>query len=94
MKKGLFFGLVLSLLLVLYFAFKTYMFNSQTLDFTLSFHNYLNVILLVGITEEIVIRELILQGINKRLLFGNANLITSFLFLAIHYPIWIYTDNF
>ncbi|EJV75142.1 TPA: CPBP family intramembrane metalloprotease [Bacillus thuringiensis] len=93
-KKGLFFGVVLSLLLGLYFAFETYMLNNQTFDFTLSFNNYLNAILLVGITEEIVFRGLILQEISKRLPFWNANLITAFLFLAIHYPIWIYNGDF
>lgn len=93
-KKGLFFGVVLSLLLGLYFSFETYMFNNQTFNLTLSFDNYLNAILLVGITEEIVFRGLILQEISKRLSFWNANLITSFLFLAIHYPIWIYNGDF
>ncbi|WP_232362172.1 CPBP family intramembrane glutamic endopeptidase, partial [Bacillus thuringiensis] len=41
-----------------------------------------------------VFRGLILQEISKRLPFWNANLITAFLFLAIHYPIWIYNGDF
>lgn len=93
-KKGVFWGVALSLLLGLYFVFKTYMLNNQTFNLILSFDNYLNAILLVGITEEIVFRGLILQEISKRLPFWNANLITSFLFLAIHYPIWIYSGDF
>ncbi|MEI4802291.1 CPBP family intramembrane glutamic endopeptidase [Bacillus sp. FJAT-51639] len=54
----------------------------------------MNGILLVGITEEIVFRGFILQELNKILSFWKANIITSFLFLIIHYAIWIYDGVF
>lgn len=93
-KKGLFWGLVLSLLVGLYFAFETYILNQQSFHFSLSYNDYLNGFIMAGIAEEIVFRGLILQEINKRLAFWKANVITALLFLVIHYPFWIYNETF
>lgn len=93
-KKGLFWGIVLSLLVGLYFALETYILNQQSFHFSLSFNDYLNGFIMAGIAEEIVFRGLILQEINKRLAFWKANVITALLFLVIHYPFWIYNESF
>ena len=93
-KKGVFWGIVLSLLFGLYFAFETYILNQQSFQFSLSFDDYLNGFLMAGIAEEIVFRGLILQEINKKVAFWKANIVTAFLFLVIHYPIWIYNGEF
>ncbi|MGG2016814.1 CPBP family intramembrane glutamic endopeptidase [Bacillus sp. S10(2024)] len=93
-NKGMFWGTFLLLLLGLYFIFEASILNDQPFKFKLSLNNYLNGILLVGITEEIVFRGFILQELNKRLSFWKANIITSFLFLIIHYAIWIYDGVF
>ena len=93
-NKGMFWGISLSLLLGLCFAFEVYILNDQSFNFKLSLNNYMNGILLVGITEEIVFRGFILQELNKILSFWKANIITSFLFLIIHYAIWIYDGVF
>ncbi|MFI8707669.1 lysostaphin resistance A-like protein [Bacillus sp. NPDC077411] len=93
-NKGMFWGISLSLLLGLCFAFEIYILNDQSFNFKLSLNNYMNGILLVGITEEIVFRGFILQELNKILSFWKANIITSFLFLIIHYVIWIYDGVF
>lgn len=93
-KKGILWGIVLSLLLGLYFTFIVYILNEKAFNFKLSLGSYLNGILLVGITEEIVFRGLILQEFNKRLAFWKANIIAAFLFLIVHYPIWIYKGVF
>lgn len=93
-RKGLFYGIGLSLLLGLYFTYQSGRLASGNFDFTLSFDDYLNVFLLAGITEEIVFRGLILQEINKKISFWKANLITSFLFLIIHFPTWMLTGVF
>lgn len=92
-KKGLFWGIVLSLLVGLYFAFETYIFNQQSFHFSLSINDYLNGFVVAGIAEEIVFRGLILQEINKRVAFWKANVITALLFLVIHYPFWIYNES-
>lgn len=93
-KKGLFWGSVLSSLIGLRFAIEVYILNKQAFNFSLPLDSYLNIFLLAGITEEIVFRGLILKEINKRIIFWKANLITALLFLAIHYPIWIYHGEF
>lgn len=93
-KRGLFWGVVLSMMLGLRFAIEVYILNDQTFNFNLSVGDYLNIVLLAGITEEIVFRGLILQQISKRLAFWKSNIITSLLFLTIHYPIWIYAGEF
>lgn len=91
---GLFWGVVLSLLLGLYFAIETYIIKQQSFQFSLSINDYLNGILLAGIAEEIVFRGFILQEINKKVAFGKANVITALLFLVIHYPVWIHNNIF
>ena len=90
--KGLFWGVVLSLLVGFYFSIETYIIHQQSFQFSLSIDDYLNSFIMAGIAEEIVFRGLILQELNKRLAFWKANMITALLFLAIHYPIWIYND--
>jgi uncharacterized protein len=93
-KKGVFWGGLLSLLLGLRFVFEVYVLHKQTFHFALPLDSYLNVFLLAGITEEIVFRGFILQEINKRMSFWKANVITSLLFLVIHYAVWIYNGEF
>ncbi|MED3801279.1 CPBP family intramembrane metalloprotease [Lysinibacillus xylanilyticus] len=93
-KIGLFWGVVLSLLIGLYFAFETYIINQQSFQLSLSIDDYLNGFLMAGIAEEIVFRGLILQEINKKMAFWKANIITALLFLVIHYPVWIYNEIF
>jgi uncharacterized protein len=89
-KKGVFWGIVLSLVFGLYFVAQTYIINKQPFHVSLSLDDYLNTFILAGIIEEMVFRGLILQEINKRLIFWKANLLTALLFVCIHYPIWIH----
>ena len=91
-KKGLLWGIFLSLLLGAFLILEAYLFNGVSFHFSLSFDDYLNTLLMAGLAEEIVFRGLILQELDKRITFWKANLITALLFLVIHYPIWIYND--
>ena len=91
-KKGLLWGIFLSLLLGAFLILEAYLFNGVSFHFSLSFDDYLNTLLMAGLAEEIVFRGLILQELDKRMTFLKANLITALLFLVIHYPIWIYND--
>ncbi|MET4562747.1 membrane protease YdiL (CAAX protease family) [Lysinibacillus parviboronicapiens] len=93
-KRGLFWGISLSILLFLYFAFQVYFLNEESFNFKLSLNNYINGVLLVGVTEEIVFRGLILQELSKRFTFWKANTVTALLFLVVHYGIWIYEGVF
>ena len=49
---------------------------------------WLNTILFVGITEEIVFRGFLLKKLNLYLSFKKAAVISSILFIFIHYPFW------
>ncbi|WP_090633833.1 CPBP family intramembrane glutamic endopeptidase [Neobacillus massiliamazoniensis] len=49
-------------------------------------HFYVDKFFVIGITEEMMFRELILKEINRMMSFWKANVITSLLFLLIHYP--------
>ncbi|MFL0506780.1 CPBP family intramembrane glutamic endopeptidase [Ureibacillus sp. 179-F W5.1 NHS] len=60
----------------------------------IGFDEWLNVFLLVGITEEIVFRGFILNKLMDSFRFWIANTITSLLFVLIHFPIWIYKGLF
>lgn len=66
--------------------------NSIKLD--LEFDEWLNTIIIVGISEEIVFRGFILNKLLERIQFWKANIITSLLFVPIHFPIWMYEGLF
>jgi uncharacterized protein len=91
-KRGLFWGIVLSLLLGICLILEAFIINDASFQFSLTFDDYLNTFIMAGLAEEIVFRGLILQELNKRMAFWKSNVITALLFLAIHYPIWIYND--
>lgn len=91
-KEGVFWGILLSLLLGAGLILEAFLFDGVSFHFSLSFDDYLNTVLMAGLAEEIVFRGLILQEFNKKLAFWKANIMTALLFLVIHYPIWIYND--
>jgi len=94
LQKGLLWGFGLSALLGLWFTIQAYVLNGGGFHFNVSFDRFLNVFLLVGLTEEIVFRGLLLQALAKRLPFWKANVAAALLFLVIHYPIWLYQGTF
>ena len=54
----------------------------------LDLYTFINTILLAGIAEEIVFRVFLLKKLWTNLSFKIAIIITSLLFVFIHYPIW------
>lgn len=60
----------------------------------LSIDIWINVIILAGFTEEILFRGFLLQKLSNLISFWKANIISAFLFLLIHFPAWIYHENF
>lgn len=87
-KKGLKWALWISVTLGAYFVVVKLMLLKNDLNLNLSFNVWLNHILLVGLTEEIVFRGFILRKLMEKLSFWKANGHTSLLFVAIHLPIW------
>ncbi|TDX96806.1 UNVERIFIED_CONTAM: hypothetical protein BJ099_12038 [Lysinibacillus xylanilyticus] len=56
-KMGLFWGVVLSLLIGLNFAFETYIIKQQSFQFSLSIDDYLNGFLMAGIEGFVTVRS-------------------------------------
>jgi membrane protease YdiL (CAAX protease family) len=50
-------------------------------------------VLFVGILEEIPFRGFLLQKLQNRTGFLTANIITTVMFIVIHYPIWVSTGT-
>jgi len=53
----------------------------------------LTTVLFAGLTEEIFFRGWILNALVKKMDFLYANIITSFVFLLLHYPYWFAQGN-
>ncbi|HGA1022349.1 TPA: lysostaphin resistance A-like protein [Bacillus cereus] len=94
LRRGVVWGILLSLLVGIRFTIEIYLINHQSFHFILPLNSYLNVFLLAGLTEEIVFRGFILNELQKRFLFWIANGITAVLFLVVHYPVWLYRGEF
>lgn len=92
-RNGLKWAGWVSLILLFYYVINLTVLKSN-LDFQLDFHDWLNVVLLVGITEEIVFRGFLLRKLMDSYRFWIANTITSLLFVSIHFPIWFYKGLF
>jgi membrane protease YdiL (CAAX protease family) len=63
-------------------------------DFTLNRHLWWNVIIFVGLTEEVVFRGFILQKIEGISNFWIANIMTTILFTCMHVPYWILIHHY
>lgn len=82
-----------SLVLLFYLVINLIVLNNN-IDIQIGFNGWLNTILLVGITEEIVFRGFLLRKLMDSFRFWIANTITSLLFVSIHFPIWFYKGLF
>ena len=92
-KKGLRWVSWVSLVFVLYFLLNLTVLKND-IDFQMGFSKWLSTILLVGVTEEIVFRGFLLRKLMDTYKFWIANIITSLLFVSIHFPIWLYKGLF
>jgi membrane protease YdiL (CAAX protease family) len=85
-------GLAASCLIILFHLlmkklfFSHFYFNPSFTFFTID--NWISGVILVGFTEEVLFRGYFLQRLEGYYSFEIANLLTSLLFLCIHFPIW------
>ncbi|MEK3660129.1 CPBP family intramembrane glutamic endopeptidase [Paenibacillus sp. FSL F4-0236] len=86
-------GWVSLALILFYFVINLIVLNNN-IDFQIGFNGWLNTILLVGITEEIVFRGFLLRKLMDSFRFWIANTVTALLFVSIHFPIWFYKGLF
>ena len=92
-KKGLKWVGWVSFVFILYLIFNLTVLKSD-INFQIGFNKWLNTILLVGITEEIVFRGFLLRKLMDAFKFWIANMLTALLFVSIHFPIWFYRGLF
>lgn len=85
----------LALAMILYLLIGSY-FQYRNLEVRSSFKliTVINSVLFVGITEELVFRGLILNALLIKFNKWLAIVISSVLFLMIHFPVWIQTNTF
>lgn len=93
-RKGVKWAGWLSLVFITYFIVLHLLVLKNDIDFQIGFNEWLNTILLVGITEEIVFRGFLLRKLMEFYSFWKANIMTSLLFVSIHFPIWFYKGLF
>ena len=60
----------------------------KTFSFDRGYYSWIGAVVLIGFTEEIVFRGFILQNIKKLAKYNTANILTSILFVLIHFPGW------
>ncbi|ATP40487.1 CPBP family intramembrane metalloprotease [Solibacillus sp. R5-41] len=93
-KNGLKWTAWASLIFVSYFIVLNFTILDNNVDFQIGFNEWINTILIVGLTEEIVFRGFLLRKLMDSFKFWIANTITSILFVLIHFPIWFYKGLF
>ncbi|MBP9723023.1 MAG: CPBP family intramembrane metalloprotease [Gammaproteobacteria bacterium] len=93
-KQGVIVGVALGVALcILRCLILYYLNNTFSISLDLPISIWLNIILLVGLSEEIVFRGCLLQKIEAISTFLAANLISTILFIIMHLPVWIIGQN-
>ena len=87
--RGIAIGLCLSLIFLLFLIIKNNLYGWKPLNYDIGLL-WISV-LLIGILEEVPFRGFILQKLMGKTNFLTANIITTLLFIFMHYPIWILT---
>lgn len=85
---------VISLIIILYLLLGSFIqYGNLAIRDSFQSIDIINTVLMVGITEEAVFRGLLLNSLLKITNTKIAVLISSLLFVAIHFPIWIYSGK-
>ncbi len=93
-QKGFFWGIIISIVhIFLYCSFRSLWNHGLTINLNLDFKPAWNVILTVGIVEEIVFRGLVLQNLNSVFDAKTSNIISSILFVLAHIPYWYFGNQ-
>jgi membrane protease YdiL (CAAX protease family) len=90
---GVLYGLLAGGLLATYLVGQRLVVGFHGFDLGFAWSQWIGGVVLVGVTEEVVFRGFVLQRLLTVTRFRWANLVTSFLFLLIHFPRWIRDDQ-
>lgn len=91
-RQGLIWGVGLSIFVIVLFAF-TPVLKFGGIQLPHSFDDWLNVVILVGVLEEIPFRGVVFQQLQTWMGFWSAALLSSVLFMAVHIPLWLATGD-
>ena len=91
--KGIRNGLIYSIPIIILYV-PTNLLLGREISFDIPIFKVVGGIALVGIVEEPIFRGMILKEFKSRYNFWKANIITSLLFLFIHFPKWIIRGDF
>lgn len=86
--KGICFGLLLGITFLVINIIKAKNFNIH-----ITYSDFINTFLVVGIIEEISFRGYLLQKLKLFMGFASSNIISSLMFITLHIPMAIYTHN-
>ncbi len=87
MSKNIFKGAVFSAAYLLILMIKNIAIQRKAINMNIGM--MWSAVLLVGFFEEIPFRGFILQKLQKKMNFWNANIITTIIFVLLHFPNWI-----
>lgn len=86
--RGIRLLIIVCMIMGVCFWLKANFLGTGAFNFDLGLHKWLNVVLLAGLTEEVVFRGFILQKMKEYMNFHKANVLTALLFVIIHFGIW------
>lgn len=86
---GLLWSIILSLIFTAFLFIRELLIGSLRINLNIEINTWINTILFVGITEEIMFRGFLLKILWEKSSFKKAVIISSILFVIIHYPFWI-----
>jgi membrane protease YdiL (CAAX protease family) len=88
-RRGVLYGLLFGTLVAAHLIGVRLLTGFHGFDLGFAWSQWINGVVLIGLTEEVVFRGLILQRLLAVTRFRWANLATSLLFVLIHFPRWI-----
>jgi membrane protease YdiL (CAAX protease family) len=91
--KGIFWGIVICVSYIGFSLLRDYIMGDKRVNLDLNLNQWLNIIIMAGFAEEIVFRGFLLQKFEEYFEFFWSNIITSVLFIFIHFPKWYFTEG-
>ena len=82
------FFIPLALLAIYLVIFNNVLFHQPFFHIKPGFSEWLNAVILAGTVEEILFRGFFLNKLASRFKFWRANLVTTIMFVLVHYPLW------
>lgn len=90
--KGITIGVFLSITYIIILTIRNYILGEKSVSWNIGVLWFS--IITVGFLEEIPFRGFILQNLESKISFWTANILTTLLFVVMHYSTWISSNDF